>query len=112
MGVGGFYFPLACRKGVSLDLDGTFLVSKFEFLAQETTNLNTGVTFAGIFTVPDKTTPGDHTVTAHCRAIGGPVERGNHDSSCCDLVILMDQAAEHIATPHRSRVDLPRVDLR
>jgi len=24
----------------------------------------------------------------------------------------MDQAAEHIATPHFSRVDLPRVDLR
>jgi hypothetical protein len=33
------------------------------------------------------------------------VGRGNPDSSCCDLVIVMDEAAEHIATPHLSRVD-------
>src|SRR6266545_2211245 len=37
-----------------------------------------------------------------------PVGRGNPDSSCCNLVILADEAAEHIATPHfsRSRVAL------
>jgi hypothetical protein len=35
-----------------------------------------------------------------------PVGRGNPDSSCCDLVILMDEAAEHIATPHLLRIDL------
>jgi Glycosyl hydrolases family 2, TIM barrel domain len=33
--------------------------------------------------------------------------RGNPDSSCCHLVILMDEAAEHIATPDLTRVDLP-----
>jgi hypothetical protein len=27
------------------------------------------------------------------------------DSSCCDLVILVDEAAEHIAMPDLSRVD-------
>jgi hypothetical protein len=36
-----------------------------------------------------------------------PVGRGNPDSSCCHLVILMDEAAEHIATPDLTRVDLP-----
>jgi hypothetical protein len=35
-----------------------------------------------------------------------PVGRGNPDSSCCDLVILVDEAAKHIATPDRSRVHL------
>jgi hypothetical protein len=35
-----------------------------------------------------------------------PVGRGNPDSSCCDLVILVDEAAEHLATPDRSRVQL------
>jgi hypothetical protein len=35
-----------------------------------------------------------------------PVGRGNPDSSCCDLVILVDEAAEHIATPDVSKVDL------
>src|SRR5829696_8863673 len=35
------------------------------------------------------------------------VGRGNPDSSCCDPVILMDQAAQHLVTP-----DLQRVDLR
>src|SRR4029450_11628183 len=35
-----------------------------------------------------------------------PVGRGNPDSSSCDLVILMDEAAEHFATPDVSRVDL------
>jgi len=30
----------------------------------------------------------------------------NPDSSSCDLVILVDEAAEHIAAP-----DLPRIDL-
>jgi hypothetical protein len=34
----------------------------------------------------------------------GGVGRGNPDSSCCDLVILMDEAAEHIATPDLSSV--------
>jgi len=27
------------------------------------------------------------------------VGRGNADSSCCDLVILVDEAAKYIATP-------------
>jgi hypothetical protein len=35
-----------------------------------------------------------------------PVGRGNPDSSCCDLVILVDEAAEHIATPYLSKIDL------
>jgi hypothetical protein len=35
-----------------------------------------------------------------------PVGRGNPDSSCCELVILMEEAAQHIATPDLSRVDL------
>jgi hypothetical protein len=34
------------------------------------------------------------------------VGRGNPDSSCCDLVILVDEAAEHLATPDLSRVQL------
>jgi hypothetical protein len=34
------------------------------------------------------------------------VGRGNPDSSCCDLVVLVDEAAEHIATPHLSKIDL------
>jgi hypothetical protein len=34
------------------------------------------------------------------------VGRGNPDSSGCDLVILIDEAAEHSATPDLSRVDL------
>jgi hypothetical protein len=34
------------------------------------------------------------------------VGRGNPDSSCRDLVILVDEAAEHIATPDLSRIDL------
>jgi len=33
-----------------------------------------------------------------------PVGRGNPDFSCCDLVILVDEAAEHITTPDRSSV--------
>jgi len=36
------------------------------------------------------------------------VGRGNPDSSCCNLVILMDEPAEHITTLDLSRVDLPR----
>ena len=35
-----------------------------------------------------------------------PVGRGNPDSSCCDLVKLVDEAAEHITTPDLSRIDL------
>jgi hypothetical protein len=34
-----------------------------------------------------------------------PVGRGNPDSSGCDLVILMDEAAQHITTTDRSRLD-------
>ena len=34
------------------------------------------------------------------------VGRGNPDSSCCDLVILVDEAAEHVATLHLLRVDV------
>jgi hypothetical protein len=32
-------------------------------------------------------------------AISSPVGRGNPDSSCCNLVILMDETAEHVAAP-------------
>jgi hypothetical protein len=34
------------------------------------------------------------------------VGRGNPDSSCCNLVILVDEPAEHVSTPYlpRSRV--------
>ena len=35
-----------------------------------------------------------------------PVGRGNPVSSCCDLVVLVDEAAEHIATSDLSRVDV------
>jgi len=35
-----------------------------------------------------------------------PVGRGNPDSSCCNLVILVDEAVEHIATPDLSGVDV------
>jgi MftR C-terminal domain len=38
--------------------------------------------------------------------VADAVGRGNPDSSCCDLVILVDEAAEHIATPDVSKVDL------
>jgi hypothetical protein len=46
-------------------------------------------------------TSSDHLMTGY-----DPVGRGNPDSSCCDLVILVDEAAEHIATPHLSKIDL------
>jgi hypothetical protein len=32
------------------------------------------------------------------------VGRGNPDASCCDLLILVDEAAEHVATPDLSGV--------
>jgi hypothetical protein len=35
-----------------------------------------------------------------------PVGRRNPDSSSCGLVILVDEAAEHVAAPDRSRVAL------
>jgi hypothetical protein len=44
----------------------------------------------------------NHSWEVYADAVG----RGNPDPSCCDLVILMDEAAEHIATPDVSRVDL------
>jgi serine/threonine protein kinase len=42
----------------------------------------------------------------YARNVLHTVGRGNPDSSCGDLVILVDEAAEHIATPDLSRVDL------
>jgi hypothetical protein len=34
------------------------------------------------------------------------VGRGSPDSSCCDLAIVVDAAAEHIARSHLSKIDL------
>jgi IS5 family transposase len=52
----------------------------------------------------DRPVPHPTTLVKLVRRAG--VGRGNPDSSCCDLVILVDEAAEHVATPDLSRVDL------
>jgi len=53
-------------------------------------------------------TPSDalRRTTAQTPHLPSPVGRGNPDSSCCDLAILMDEATKHITTPDLSRIDV------
>src|SRR5215216_600175 len=49
--------------------------------------------------------------TVRAKVIGSPsakvmrVGRGNPDSSCCDRVILVDEAAKHVVAPDLSRAE-------
>jgi hypothetical protein len=68
---------------------------------------------------PRRATPKGHTFIFHAAphpqdllpidlafCVRGALGRGNPDSSRCDLVVLVDQAAQQIAAPDRSRVHL------